>query len=265
MSWRYTFWACRQLDAELFEPVDENEMFWVEDELNDGTNADINWHVYGHRELYGPHAWHSGASLDQFGNDLMHLNLAEEPKCHTAEGTQVYEHVFPLECALLRFNNPRFELSYSSCLHVDRRQTNMGFICKRELRRTSHTSINVLLEEHRTESEWIAPTHKITIFTNKYTISENDSDLSWYEAMQKCREKDGELPTIESVAEISWIREQWLLRSHRNESNDPHVFIIYVNLHKWLYNPEAWGWSSGAPLNTSVINFQSGNFCTDSE
>ena len=106
-------------------------------------------------------------------------------------------------------------------------------------------------------------THNVTIFTNEYTISKTASELSWYEAMQMCRKKGGELPTIENVAEVSWIRTQWLLRSKRNNPQNKSVFIFYVNLHKWVYNLDGWGWSSGAPLNISGITLQSGDFCTN--
>ena len=258
LSWRGAFWACRELDAELFEPVDENEMSWVSGKLNEYTDANTKWHVYGHRDLYGPDAWHSGAPLHRsFGIDLEQRDWAEEPTCFI-EGIELDFH---FECALLRYNGrkrtPQFELSYSSCLHAD---SDMGFICKRKLRTASRTSINV---PHRIESEWIVPTHNIIISTNEYTISKTASELSWYEAMQMCRKKGGELPTIENVAEVSWIRTQWLLRSNRNNPQNKSVFIFYVNLHKWVYNLDGWGWSSGAPLNISGITLQSGDFCTN--
>ena len=75
--------------------------------------------------------------------------------------------------------------------------------------------------------------------------------MSWYQALEKCREKSGELPTIETAAEANWMFDQIIEQSRRQK--DDFSLYFYVNLHKWAYNSAGWAWSSGAKHDSSVI------------
>ena len=79
LNWRDALWSCRDMEAELFEPASIGEMQWVKEKLLNGTYNGTEWHVYGHRHLYGDNAWHSGQLLDgPFGNRFIHPNDVNE-------------------------------------------------------------------------------------------------------------------------------------------------------------------------------------------
>ena len=254
VSWRDALWRCREWGAELFEPVEASEMRWVEEELSPKRmSGGSEWHVYGHRDLYGKDVWHSGEPLDEsFSVGLVRRNWSEEPKCE-AFGEEI---VFPFECALLHYNNRRhFELKYSSCRQADRP---IGFICKREFTippQRSKRLMNVQQGENKCEPEW---THPLQDNTNVYSISTTEPSLSWYQALRKCRDKGGDLPTIESAAEAHWIRDRvQYQRSLLGESELNRLLYFFVNLHEWAYNRNGWGWSSGTQLDSSVLQWAS--------
>ena len=238
VSWRDALWSCRDMGAELFEPADVEEMRWVEEKLMDGMYNGTEWHVYGHRYLYGNDAWHSGQLLDgSFDNRLVPPNVERE-WCFQS----IFLYKVSYECALLRHSNRRlFELSFSECLHVER---TIGFICRRELRISSQSFLNAPQDLIRCKREWV--------------VYENTQTLSWFEAQQKCNQNGGELPRIESAVEFHSMVEQMLKRSSITISDFYFTKIVYLNLHKWLYNSSGWAWSSGKELNISVLDWDTG-------
>ena len=244
-DWQYALRNCREKGAELFEPADDTEMLWVEMELlNKSVSYGSKWHVYGHSNLYGKDAWRSGKPLNgSFGIHLVATNQAYKATCEN----QRFSVGLNSECALLQYDylvyEKKFFLRYVPC-----KQVYAGFICRSEFKGTSQSLIDSSQCEMWNESEWIAPSHNNS---NMYAISVTKPLLSWYQSLEKCREKGGDLPAIESAAEANWTFDEVLRRLPRGKLKRKLNF--FVNLHKWAYDSTGWASSSGALHNSSVV------------
>ena len=98
-------------------------------------------------------------------------------------------------------NDEKFDVIYVPCQEYT--LDNIGYICRYELGKSSKAfrqSPNVDILKY---SMFPYPHDNSSI----YAISETKADLSWYNALYTCHEMGGDLPSIDSAAEASWIFE----------------------------------------------------------
>ena len=232
MSWRRALSKCREFVAELFEPADDTEMRWIGIKLRtiNGSGFNSMWHVYGHSDLFGKHAWHSGRPLNgSFGTHLVSRHTSKLPKCNNSRSLMNLS----TECSILQLNNLKqleLTIGYVPCVRVKFR-----FICRRELRATSQSVTNFAQEKLVKQVEWISHSNNDSF---EYNIS--NSVQNWYQALHECHAIGGDLPIIESTEEANWVRDKVLSQAAPEEATQINYSGFFVKLHKWAYNSSGW-------------------------
>ena len=241
MTWFEALEECRNEgnSSELLVIESASERAWVKQMIARQTNKndqnDQMWYVNAHKYLYNSvdPAWADGRSLSKL--EIRTTTRTAQPKNCSAMGNIHYE--VENECYGFVINE-NTDLSFAD-VNCTSEYTSRA-ICKRSnLSKEKRNFENSVSKFNR--NEWVQSTRNERLFY-RFINLERDKKLNWYSARLLCVKYGAVLSDIEDEANFEDLKK---LIGQREMSSVGS--LLYVNLHRYLYNTREWTW--GGPPN----------------